>query len=124
LCRQCAIDTTRRPTAKKLTTPEPETLTDTERATLLEPCVCDHEMDDHAAMGCWGDEGSGLCECETPFEDLLVARVARIVAGRTRDTEVRALREAVADHAETFGVACATSRMWLRKRIKALEASR
>ena len=39
---------------------------------------------------------------------------------RDRETEVKALDEAVQDHEETFAPACSTSRMWLHARASAL----
>lgn len=58
------------------------TLTSTERATLLEPCVCGHSINDHGSLiPCWTCEDEGR-SCELYFEELLCARVAVIVEGR------------------------------------------
>jgi hypothetical protein len=53
--------------------------------------------------------------------DDLFATVERIVSERERAAEVRALREAIREHAETFGVAGSTSRGWLRERADRIE---
>jgi hypothetical protein len=57
-------------------------------------------------------------------DDHLFAAVERIVAERERATQVRALREAIEEHAETYGIACSTSRDWLRARADRLEEGR
>ena len=63
----------------------PESLTDDERAVLLEPCGdCGHTINDHGGLvACWRCEDEGD-ECATGFEALLGERVARIVDARVR----------------------------------------
>lgn len=57
-------------------------LDDTERATLLEPCVCGHTINDHGSLvACWLCEEGGD-RCGTDFEALLCQRVAVIVSRR------------------------------------------
>ena len=60
-------------------------LTDAERAVLLTPCDCGHDLDDHGgSIPCWICEDEGHPDkCKTNFAALLVARVAVIVHERT-----------------------------------------
>lgn len=65
------------------------TLTDIERATLLNPCDCSHTINDHGTLiGCWRCEDDGK-ECVIRFDDLLVTRVATIVDTRTAAAAAR-----------------------------------
>lgn len=91
-------------------------LTQAQRDLLLAPCDCGHTINDHGGLvECWRCEDEGD-ECAVTFEAILSERIARMVA----EAEQRALREAIEDHAETFGVACSTSRAWLRDRLERL----
>lgn len=59
-----------------------EGLSDAERTLLLTPCKCGHTLNDHGTLvECWRCEDEGA-QCAVTFEDLLVERVGRMVAGR------------------------------------------
>lgn len=49
-----------------------------------------------------------------------VAHVAAVIEPVLAAERARALREAIDDHQATFGVACSTSRAWLRERVDSL----
>ena len=58
-------------------------LTTAERAVLLEPCDCGHDINDHGSMAtCWTCSDEGADDCAHHFEELLCERVGRIVAAR------------------------------------------
>lgn len=54
-------------------------LTQHQRDVLLAPCVCGHTLNDHGGyVACYLCEEDGD-ECGTPFEELLVERIERLV---------------------------------------------
>ena len=67
-------------------------LTDGERAVMLAPCECGHDLDDHGGLaGCWAcADDVPPRECRVTFEALLIERQERIIAER--------VAEALANH--------------------------
>jgi hypothetical protein len=59
-------------------------LSDADRATLLTPCVCGHDLNAHGSMaGCWTcPELEPPAECPVSFEALLSERLEAIVRAR------------------------------------------
>lgn len=61
-------------------------LTDAERAILLTPCACGHDLNSHGSfVPCWTCEDDGT-DCVSDFEALLCERVATIVSQRADET--------------------------------------
>jgi hypothetical protein len=84
-----------------------ERLAEDERAVLLTPCVCGHDLNDHGELaGCWACPEDNR-ECSVSFETLLTQHMATILDARSaaHDAEVaaRALREA-ADQLDRDGI--------------------
>lgn len=71
---------------------EVERLAESERAVLLTPCVCGHDLNDHGELaGCWACPEDNR-ECSVSFETLLTQHMATILDARSaaHDAEVAA----------------------------------